>query len=385
MQHSYNFDELVERRGTGAVKWDAVPEGTLPLWVADMDFAAPPVVLDALKRRVEHPVFGYTRVGSNYLDAFVAWQKERNGWELRPSDIITAPSVMPAIRFAIDAFTRRGDRVIVQPPVYFPFYRVVEGRGRILARNQLEEVDDTYRFDLDGLERLCSEGAAMLILCSPHNPVARVWREDELSQIARICARHKVIVVSDEIHSDIIMPGNRFVPFIPAAKSAGCRALALQSPSKTFNIAGLASCTVIPSDEETGKQFRGTLLAGNLELPNLLSMVAAEAAYAAAAEWLDQLIGYLDENFRFLRQYAEEKIPGVRAFPLQGTYIAWLDFRATGLSDDDLDARLKREARVRLNEGRQFGDGGSGFQRLNFACPRSLLEDGLARVAAAFR
>jgi cysteine-S-conjugate beta-lyase len=172
---------------------------------------------------------------------------------------------------------------------------------------------------------------------------------------------------------------------VRAAQQAGCRALALQSPSKTFNIAGLASCTVIASDDETGKRFRGTLAAGNLELPNLLSLVAAEAAYSQAAGWLDELIVYLDANFRFLESYIDGKVPGVRAFPLEGTYIAWLDFRDTGLSDDDLDARLKRDARVRLNEGRQFGDGGSGFQRLNFACPRSLLEQGLERIERAFR
>ncbi|WP_455381915.1 MalY/PatB family protein [Salinispira pacifica] len=385
MNSSFDFDRIIDRRGSGAVKWDAVPEDTLPMWVADMDFEAPRVVVDALRRRLDHPVFGYTLTDQDYLNAFAAWQTKRNGWELEPSRIITAPSVMPAVRFAIDALTSPGDRVIVQPPVYFPFYRVVEGTGRRIERNALTEEQDGYRIDTEGLERLCADGAKMLLLCSPHNPVGRVWDEEEIATIAGICAKHDVTVVADEIHADIILPGARFVPFVPAAERAGCRALSLQSPSKTFNIAGLASCTAVTSDEETATAFRRTLRAGNLELPNLLSMVAAAAAYSGGEQWLDELLHYLEGNYRFLSDFVRTEMPQVRTVPLQGTYIAWLDFRGTGLGDDGVAARLRSEAKVRLNEGRQFGEEGRGFQRLNFACPRKLLEEGLSRIAAAFR
>jgi len=385
MTNNFNFDRIIERRGTGSIKWDSVPADVIPMWVADMDFPAPPPVIDALRARLDHPIFGYTHVEAAYLEAFSEWQKTRNNWTIPPREIVPAPGVMPAVRFAIDAFTRRGDGVIVQPPVYFPFYRVVEGRHRVLIRNRLRQSDGVYRIDADQLDALCAAGARMLIICSPHNPVARVWSEEELLTVARICARHDVIVISDEIHSDIIMPGIRFVPFIPIARRIGCRALSLTSASKTFNIAGLASCTVVASDESTEEQFRETLRAGNLELPNLLSIVAATAAYAHAGVWLDELLPYLHENQLYLKARVEHEVPGVRVWPVEGTYIAWVDFRETGLSDIQVEELLRTRARVRLNEGRQFGDEGSGFQRINFATPRLLMEEGISRIAHAFR
>lgn len=380
MNTLFDFDTILERRGTGAIKWDAVPEDTLPMWVADMDFAAPEPVIDALRARLEHPVFGYTRISDTYLDAFVQWQAERNGLEVAPDEIICAPGVMPAVRFAIDTFTEPGDRVVVQAPVYHPFYAVIERRGREIERNPLIEADGRYGMDLDALEQSARNGARMLLLCSPHNPVGRVWTEDELTEVARVCGRYDMMVVSDEIHSDIIMPGSRFVSFIRVARETGCRAVSLFAPSKTFNIAGIGSCTVIPSDTEVGAQFRSNLGAGNLELPNLLSMVAAQAAYLHGGRWLDALIAYLHDNYRFMAGYLAEKMPQVRLFPLEGTYIAWLDFRLLGYSDDELNRRLRENARIRLNEGRQFGSEGSGFQRLNFACPRGVLEEGLNRL-----
>ncbi|HUX49999.1 MAG TPA: MalY/PatB family protein [Spirochaetia bacterium] len=385
MSSRYGFETVIERRGTGAIKWDAVPADVLPMWVADMDFKAPPEVAEALSARLEHSLFGYTRVPQNYLEAFARWEHVRNNFPVAAADVIPAPGVMPAIRFAIDAFTEPGDRIVIQPPVYFPFYRVIEGRDRVIDSNPLVEESGTYRMDLDAFERSASAGAKMILLCSPHNPVGRVWTAEELAAVADICSRYGIIAVSDEIHSDIIMPGHAFHSFVPVAREAGCAALSLFAPSKTFNIAGLASCTAVASDEVTAHAYRKNLQAGNLELPNLLSIVAAEAAYLHGGRWLDELIEYLHENFDYMQSYLAHELPEVRLSPLEGTYIAWLDFRAFGLTDDELSRRLMSVARVRLNEGRQFGAEGSGFQRLNFACPRALLEEGLSRIASAFR
>lgn len=382
--HGFDFDTVIQRRGTGAIKWDLVGPNEIPMWVADMDFAAPEEVQEALRRRVEHPVFGYTETPDEYFDAFLEWERRRNGWEITREQVVVSGGVMPSIRYAIDCFTAPGDGVIIQPPVYHPFFTVVSGRGRRLIENPLRRNGERYEMDFEGLERCIDAGTRMLVLCSPHNPVGRVWEAAELGTLAEICASANIVVVSDEIHSDIIMPGNRFVPFGMVSEQASRIGISCRAPSKTFNIAGLSMCSLIIPDDPLAAAFRKELQAGNLGLPNLLSAVAATAAYRHGGPWLDALLRYLEDNYRFMCDYLAGTLPQLRVTPIQGTYIAWVDFSGLGLSDEELSKRLREIAGVRLSEGPGFGAGGSGYQRINFACPRLLLEQGLERIVKAF-
>jgi cystathionine beta-lyase len=378
---SYRFDEPLERRGTYSIKWDLKPD-LLPFWIADMDFPAPPPVSRTIRERADHPVYGYTMMPSGARDAFTAWLERRHGYLVRETSLVYVPGVMAGVRLAIYALTRPGDGVVIQSPVYFPFFSCVEQLGRRLRVNRLLESELSYEMDLAGLEAIIADGASMLLLCSPHNPIGRVWTETELRSLAEICRRRGVIVVSDEIHADLIMPGQSFVPFGPIAEELGCRHIVLQSPSKSFNIAGLLSAFMIAPDRDVRAPLSEGSVALSMNHPNLFSAIAMESAYRDCEDWLDHLLPYLSENFSFLCEYLAEHEPRIRVFRLEGTYLAWLDMREFGLSDGELKARLQRDAGLWLHEGEQFGPGGAGFQRLNFACPRSLLERGLERLVS---
>ncbi|TVR30674.1 MAG: pyridoxal phosphate-dependent aminotransferase [Spirochaetaceae bacterium] len=382
---SYDFDQVIERRGSGAVKWDLARGDTLPMWVADMDFAAAPEVVNALRERLLHPVFGYTLVSDSYRRAFCDWQQQRNRLQLDPDWMLATPGVMPAVRAAIDALSQPGDSVVVQTPVYHPFFDAVRAAGRRLRINALRQTDLRYRMDLDQLETLFRSGARLLLMSSPHNPVARVWSETELQQVCRLARRWDVTIISDEIHSDIVFSGARFVSLLSLAPE---RSVACFSVSKSFNLAGIgASQTVVPDETLRSRLSASLKRSGLSSIENTLSLVAAEAAYRHGAPWLDALLQYLQGNLELLRALLAQRLPGVRLTPQQGCYIAWLDFgalqRDRGLSDAQLKRLLLQRARVWLSPGVQFGRGGAGFQRLNFATPRSLLRQGIERIGDA--
>lgn len=383
----YDFDKPVDRRGTHSFKWDSPEQGrdVIPLWVADMDFASPPAVTEALLARAGHPVYGYSFASESLFEVFIDWQKKRNGWTIERDWIVLAPGVVPSLHFAIEAYTREGDGVAVQTPVYPPFFRAVERLNRRLAVNPLRRNGCRYSMDLEGLDALAGDGVKLLLLCSPHNPVARVWTGEELRELGGLCRDRGIVIVSDDIHSDLIMPGGRFVPLAALEDEFARITVTCMAPSKTFNIPG-SSCalTVIPDPELRSAFVRAGDRTAALSLPGIFETVAAEAAYRNGGEWLDALIPYLRENYNFMKNFFAERLPSIRVFPQEGTFVTWLGFQAYGLGERELQDVLLTEARVKLNAGSFFGPGGEGFQRLNIACARSTLREGLERMAGAF-
>ncbi|TVQ41007.1 MAG: pyridoxal phosphate-dependent aminotransferase [Spirochaetaceae bacterium] len=382
----FDFDTIVERRGTASAKWDLADDGMLPMWVADMDFAAPPEVVEALRDRLDHPVFGYTLVSDSYREAFRDWQRRRNRLDIEPQSVLSTPGVMPAIRAAIDALSEPGDQIVVQTPVYYPFFDAVRSKRRRLRFNPLREDDLHYRMDFEQLEGLFRGGARLLLFSSPHNPVARVWTVAELQRLAELVRRWDVTVISDEIHSDIIYPAARFVSLLSLVPE---RCVACFSVSKTFNLAGIgASQTVVPDELLRGRLAAVLKRDGLASVENALSLAAAEAAYRHGEPWLEALLRYLRFNSALLGEELARRLPEVRMTPQQGTYVAWLDFRALqrdrGLHDAQLKRVLERRARVWLSPGVQFGRGGCGFQRLNFAAARSVVAQAIDRICDAF-
>jgi cysteine-S-conjugate beta-lyase len=386
---AYDFDRVMDRRGTGSVKWDYEKQftgmtGLLPLWVADMDFPAPPEVMEAIRRRIGHPVFGYLREPDSYFEAAAAWISRRHGWTVRREWMVTSPGVLPGLSAAILAFTAPGDGVVIQPPVYYPFALRVKGNGRRVVENPLVLRDGTWQMDLDGLEAVIDEGTRMLVLCSPHNPVGRVWEPETLSRLAEICAARNLLVVSDEIHNDLVMAGHRHTPVACVSEASAANTVTLVSATKTFNLAGLGGSLSIIPDEERRKAFEAQQWALFTGVGNAVAVAASEAAWRHGAPWLDALLRYIKGNDDLLKDFLAARLPSVRSFPLEGTYLALLDMGGLGLADAALKERLLRDARVWMEEGVKFGRGGERMQRLNLACPRSVLSEALERMARAF-
>lgn len=393
MQRS--FHEVIDRKNTSSVKWDNLArrfgdEELLPMWIADMDFMSPRPVIEALKKRADHGIFGYTSLPGSYFEAIETWLQKRHGWSVQRKWICTSPGVVTALSIAVNLFTQPGDGVIIQPPVYYPFFSVIKDNGREVVENPLRLIfrDGQLHYEMDFAdlkEKIARSRAKMLILCSPHNPVGRVWTRDELEQLAEICMEHNLLVVSDEIHADIIFPPHRHIPFASLAPEVAMRSVTCLSPSKTFNLAGLnISLTLIPNDQ-LRKAFHSFLRRFVLNSPNLFSALALETAYRYGEEWLDQLLIYLRENVNYLTRFISEKIPEIRVVEPEGTYLVWLDCRYLGLGDRELEMFMRKEAKLALQHGYKFGQGGEGFVRVNIACPRSLLQEGLQRLEEAIR
>jgi cystathionine beta-lyase len=378
----YDFDTPVDRRNTASIKWDYGKrltglEQLLPLWVADMDFPACTEVIDALKRRAEHGVFGYTLEPESYYQAAIDWMRRRHGWEIRRGWMIAAPGVVPSLNLALLAYSQPGDGIIIQPPVYYPFKESILRQERRVVDNPLRLEGDRYTMDFDQLEEAIDERTRLLVLCSPHNPVSRVWSRSELEQLVQICLRRKIIILSDEIHHDLIMPGYRHTPTASLSEEAAALTVTLTSATKTFNLAGLGCSLTIASDKQLRDQFQATQKRICTGIANAFSTVATEAAYRHGESWLEQVLDYVKSNCEFLITYLGEHLPKTRIIPLEGTYLAWVDFRALGLSDQQLKERILEQARVWLDDGPIFGPGGEGFQRINLACPRKTLEQAL--------
>jgi len=386
---TYDFDRVVDRHGTSSVKWDYEQEytgttGLLPLWVADMDFPAAPPILEAIQRRMNHGIFGYVREPDSYFEAAMAWLERRHHWSVRREWMVASPSVLSALSTAILAFTAPGEGICIQPPVYYPFALRIRGNGRRVVENPLVLRDGTWDMDLDGLERAMDPGTRMLILCSPHNPAARVWERGTLERLAEICRSRGVLVVSDEIHFDLVMRGRRHIPMASISDESAVNTLTLVSATKTFNLAGLGgSFTIIPR-AELRRKFESTQHAVLGVAPNAIAVAASEAAWRHGEPWLEELLGYIQGNYDVLERFLAERLPRVRLFPLEGTYLALLDMRGLGIVDAALKEKLLKDARVWLDEGAKFGRGGEQMQRMNLACPRSVLKDALERMAGAF-
>lgn len=386
----FNFDQIIDRRGTYSLKWDFLQEKVgdeeiIPLWVADMDFLSPPSVIDALRNRAAHGIYGYTGWPDSYYQSIIFWMKKRFSWPIEKEWIIFTPGVIPALHLAVQAFTQPGDKVIIQPPVYRPFRLAVENNGRRLIQNTLVNQDGYYRMDLESLASQIDDQTRLLILCSPHNPVSRVWRAEELKELVNLCFNRGIIIISDEIHADLIMPGFTHLPTSQISSEAAEITVTCTAPNKTFNIAGLEMGNAIIPNHRLRARFQQALLKAGLFLANTFGVVATEVAYREGEKWLTAVINYIHQNYLFLQEYFGHYLPEIKITPLEGTYLAWLDFRAFHLSDKELQEKLLRKAKVWLDEGPKFGQGGQGFQRLNLACPRALLEEALERIVKAFR
>ena len=385
-----NFDEIIDRKSTSCLKYDfaaerGYPADILPFWVADMDFRTPAPVIDALNARAAHGIFGYTQVKDDYFSVLQNWFRTRHDWKVERSDLIITPGVVFAIANAIRAFTKKGESILIQQPVYYPFANMIRQNERVLIDSPLRLIEGHYEIDFEDFEqKLIEHSVKLFILCSPHNPVGRVWTRAELEQIAAICLRHNVIVVADEIHEEFVRPGFRHIPFASLSDEAAAITVTCTSPSKTFNLAGLQISNIFIRNEELRRCFKEELSRTGYDEPNTLGLTGAKSAYEHGAAWLTELLAYLEENNTRTRTFLAQHLPKVTLIEPEGTYLLWLDFSAYGLSDEELNAKIIRDAHLWLDDGPIFGAGGSGFQRINTACPWATLETGLKNLAAAF-
>lgn len=385
---NYNFDTIIDRSNNFAAKWSEMDKkyGTndlIPMWVADMDFKAAPCIIDALRNRLEQGIYGYTTRPNSYNESIVNWVSRRFGWNIKSEWLVFSPGVIPAISILIQELTNEGDKIMIQEPVYSPFNSVVKDNKRELVISPLKKLEDgNYVMDYEDIEAKIKD-VKIFILCNPHNPVGRVWTKEELKQLGDICIKHNVKVISDEIHSDIIFKGYKHIPFASICKEFEQNSITCMAPTKTFNIAGLQMSQVILPNEDDYKALDSAFARIDIRRNNAFSLVATEAAYNHGEEWLTDFIDYLEGNMDFAVDYIEKNMPKLKVRKPQGTYLLWVDFSELGLSDYEVAKFLVENAKVALNNGPSFGIGGQGYQRINLACPRSMVEEALTRIKNA--
>ncbi|WP_160112470.1 MalY/PatB family protein [Salicibibacter kimchii] len=384
-----NFDEIIDRKNTNSMKWDNVKavyqnDDLWPMWVADMDFRAPDPVLKALDDVTKHGVFGYHHPPHSLRQAIRDWASRRFGWEIKPEALTFTPGVVPAIHHLINAYTDEGDGIIIQTPVYHPFFALLQSNRRTLLENRLVEGEDgKYKIDVDDLETHMKNGAKMIILCNPHNPVGRVWSESELAKIAELCTRYDVTVISDEIHADLILQGNH-TPLAKLEEAKNLQVATCMAPSKTFNLASLQLSYVIFNDEEMQKKLEQQMKQNFMGIGNPYASAAAEAAYRHGEPWLEALLDYVQGNVNYVNERLQKEMPSIGFAKPEATYLLWLDFRKLELTQDDLQDWLRKEGKIALNDGHMFGKAGSGFARMNVAAPREHIVEGLNRLKTAY-
>ena len=379
----YDFDEIVNRRGTNSVKWDeAKEEGVIPMWVADMDFKAAPCILEAQKKRVDHGVFGYTMVPDSYYESIISWFERRHQWHIERDWIIYTSGVVPAISAIIKALTEPGDKVLVQTPVYNCFFSSIRNNGCTTAENALVRKGNSYEIDFDDFERQAAdEKTKVFLLCNPHNPAGRVWTPEELSHMNDICLRHGVKVIADEIHCELVMPGHVFTPFAAVSKACQDNCITTNSPTKSFNIAGLQIANIITSNAEDRRKIDRAININEVCDVNPFGVIALQAAYNEGEDWIDQLNVYLWENYQALKTFFKDNLPQLEVIDLEGTYLVWVNVRAMGMTGNELTDNLLKEGKVFVNRGTMYGETtGEDYIRINIAMPRSLMLEGLKRM-----
>jgi cystathionine beta-lyase len=386
----YDFDKIVDRTGTESLKWTyprkvLKVEDAIPMWVADMDFEAPPAVVEAIRDRAAHGVFGYPLVPPSFWQAAIGWLKRRHGWEVQKPWMAMTPGIVPALNYCVRAFTKPGDGVIIQTPVYHPFYYAIENNSRRVIRNPLRFDGRRYTMDLEDLRTKIDAPGRMLILCSPHNPSGRVWTQEELETLGRIAVERDLLVVADEIHHDLVYGGHRHQVFAALSPELAQQTITCIAPSKTFNTAGLATAAVVAPNPDLHKKFEDEAERSGFDLGNALGIVAFEAAYAHGGDWLDELLPYLEANIDFMESFLAVRLPKVRLVRPEGTYLALLDCRGLGLDPAALNDFFLKKARVYFSDGKIFGEEAAGFVRINFGCPRALLAEALERIERAVK
>lgn len=381
----YDFDRVVPRRHSGSYKWDAIPEDTLPLWVADMDFEVAPAIKQALAERVGHGIFGYTQVDDDYYEAVISWFSRRHQWQIRRQWMLYTSGVVPAISCSIKALALPGEKVLVQTPVYNCFFSSIRNQGCEVLESRLLRKDDSYVIDWDDFECKCAdEKTTVFLLCNPHNPAGRVWTRDELEKMGTICRRHHVFVISDEIHCELTMPGFTFTPFATVGEVNLANSVTLNSPSKSFNTAGLQIANIICEDDEVRRRIDRVINIYEVCDVNPFGPVALKAAYNESEGWIDALNDYIYGNYQLLRSVFASDLPLVEVIRLEGTYLAWVDIRGLGMSSGAVTEKLLHNGHVFVSDGTLYGkDAGEGYIRINLACPRAVLKEGLNRIVRA--
>lgn len=384
----YHFDEVIERHGTSSVKHDQLKEvfgseDLLPLWVADMDFRTPDFIVDALRKRCEHEVFGYTFASDEYFNSILAWLDYKYGWRVERDWISYIPGIVKGISFVVDCFSNEGDKVIIQPPVYHPFRLIPEGMGREVVCNPLRLVDGRYEMDFEQLETLVDEKCKLFILCNPHNPGGIVWPKETLMRLADFCLKHHILIISDEIHAEMTFPGNKHIPFSAVSEAAAANSISFMAPSKTFNIAGIVSSYAIVPDPAVREKFFGYLEARELNAGTIFAYEATIAAYTYGAEWLQQMRQYVMRNVDYIDEYLQKRIPQIKIYRPQASFLVWLDCRELGMEQEELVAFFIQKAKLALNDGSMFGPEGKGFMRMNIGCPRSVIDKALQQLEKA--
>lgn len=385
----FDFDTIIDRWNSDSVKYDGLNaefgcQDILPMWVADMDFQAPPAVLEAARKCCERGVFGYTFRSDEGKEAFRDWVRRRYDWDTRPEWLSSSPGIVTALALSVRALTQPGDKIMIMTPVYPPFFSVVRDNGRQLVYNPLKREEGKYVIDWEDMEEGMKGGVKMLILCNSHNPVGRVWTKQELKRIGDLCCRYDVLIVSDEIHADLALFGNRHTVMASVSDEIANRTLTAMAPSKTFNIAGMMNSVVVARNPEILEKYNRELLALHLDSGNIFGHITLKAAYKYGEEWLNELTVYLGNNVDFALDYFRHELPDVQVCRPEGSFLLWLDFNPTGISHDECGERLLKRGKIGLNDGLTFGEEGRGFRRMNIGCPRSVLEDGLKRIRAAF-
>lgn len=387
-ERNLDFDQLTERKNTNSLKYDFAakrgkPEGLIPLWVADMDFQTSSYIQDALAEQARHGIWGYSEPSESYFQTVKDWMKKRHGWEVEEKWLVKTPGVVFALAMAVKAFTQPGDAVLIQKPVYYPFYEVVADNGRRVVNSPLLEKDGTYQMDFEDLEaKIVNEDVKLLLLCNPHNPVGRAWSREELIRLGDLCLKHNVFVVSDEIHADFVLSGKHNV-FMTLKDEYRNITITCTSPGKTFNLAGLQISNIFLPNAVLRRKFRAQINAAGYSQLNTDGLLACEAAYGHGEEWYQAMLAYLKDNIVFVREYLETNIPQVRLVEPEATYLLWLDFRSLQLSEEELENLIIKKAGLWLDRGSMFGEEGKGFERLNAACPRSTLKQALKQLAEA--
>jgi len=390
VQKKYSFDHFPKREGSNCVKWDLREtyfgkSDILPLWVADMDFETPDFILNRIRERLKHPILGYTVRPDSFNQAFIEWCHKKYNWEVKKEWMSFSPGVVSAVTLAVQGFTKPGDEVITQPPVYFPFFQSIENTGRTLVYNRLKEIDGRLCMDFEDLESIITAKSKMIIISNPHNPGGSAWTEKELKQLGSICEKHDIMVVSDEIHSDLVFKPQQHVPFAKVVPQDSVKSISCMAASKTFNLAGLSTSLVIAPDNDVLQKYEQLMQVSHINMGNIFGSIATETAYTEGSEWLDQLMEYLRSNRDYLSEFISTRLKALRMLIPEATFLAWVDFSGLGLSQERLNHWLINEAKVAMNSGTLFGPGGEGYIRINFACPRSMLKEALERIETAMR
>ena len=386
----YNFDQIIDRHNTGSSKWDGLElnfgaKDLIPLWVADMDFKLPDVIINELRKRVDHGLFGYALKTDAYYNAVIEWMKKRHNWNIKKEWIYHSPGVIAALSFILHTITKPGDKVIIQPPVYYPFKEVVDDNGCQLVYNPLKWEDGKYKMDFADLLQRSRSGAKVLILSNPHNPVGRVWNKAELETLGRICIDNHVIVVSDEIHEDLLFPGYTHIPFASISEEFAQNSIICTAASKTFNVAGLKNSNIIIPNESLGKMFQATMKKFHVQGINIFGALATEISYKYGEAWLEELLAYLQQNLIFLTKFFEDNIKELTVIQPEGTYLIWVNCEKLEMTSEELQQFMRKEAKVAIDDGFAFGPGGEGFIRINIACPHSILAEGVQRLEQAVK